>query len=142
MGREIFYTPPASLLEKVCAFSRGANLHAPRVVRVTSNFNQTAALESCDDAAHGRRLYLLGGRQFAQGFRPAKHQHRERGQLRGTDTRGGILLAHATQQVNGRRVEAVGGGDCLPPERDIFLLDFSHRILLAMLTNLLKEVKT
>jgi hypothetical protein len=30
--------------------------------------------------------------------------------------------------VNGDRMEAIGGGQCLLPRRDIFVLDFVHLI--------------
>ncbi len=95
-------------------------------------------LESGDDAAHGWRLDLLGGGEFAERFRvsdlwTAEDQHGECRQLRGADSGGCILVAHAAQQVDGGGMKAVRGGDGFGPGRDgsglVFLrLDFCHRI--------------
>ena len=92
------------------ALGGGANLHAAGVVGVGGNGDQAAAGQASDDAAHGWRLDLLGGGQFAQCFRASEHQHRKRGEPRGAFAGGDILLAHTAQQVDGGGVQAVGDG--------------------------------
>ncbi len=91
---------------------RRASCGSPR------DFNQAAALQSGDDAAHGGRLDLLGGGEFAERFRAGEDQDRQRGELRGADAGSDILLAHAAQQVDGGGMKAVGGGDAFRPGRD------------------------
>src|SRR5580704_12828339 len=100
----------ASFLQQAGAFGRGADAQAAGVVSVRLDFDQTAAGESGNDAAHGGRLDLLGGGEFAERFRVAENQNRQRGETRGTLAGGGVLLADAAQQVNGGAVQAVGYG--------------------------------
>src|ERR1700674_2282848 len=57
---QIFDAALARLLQKAGAFGGGANLHAAGIVRIAGDFNQAAALESGDHAAHGGRPDLLG----------------------------------------------------------------------------------
>jgi len=137
MGREVGDTALAALLEKPCAFSRWADLHAAGVVGIVSDSNQAAASKSGDDAAHGGWLDLLGGGEFAESLGASnpgtgKDEYGEGRQLRGADSGGHILQAHAAQQVDGGGVKPVGGGNGFGPGRDVFRfdsgLDFCHRL--------------
>jgi hypothetical protein len=128
MGRKIFDAALAALLKKVRALGGSADVHPAGVSAVAGDFNQMAAPKSGNDTAHGRRLNLLGGGELAQGFRSAKDENREGRELRGPYAGDGILFADPAQQVDGNGMKTVGGGDGLRTARNIFGLDFSHRI--------------
>ena|SRR5208282_3365347 len=100
----------ASFLQQARAFGCGADAQAAGVVGVGFYFDQTAAGQSGDDAAHGGGLDLLGGGEFAQHFGAAEDQHGERGEARRAFAGGGVLLADSAQQVDGGAVQAVGYG--------------------------------
>src|SRR5271156_2854103 len=128
MSRQIFDAALASFLEKPRPFSGGADMHTASVTGIARDFNQAVTPESGDDAAHGGWLDLLGGGELAQRSGPGKDQNREGGELRRTYAGGCVLLAHAAQQVDGSGMKAVGGRHSFRPGRDIFGLDFLHRI--------------
>src|SRR5215510_394662 len=67
------------------------------------------AHQAGSNPAHRGWLHLLGLRQFSQGFRAAEHKYGERRQLRWPDAAFTIANAQATQQMNGRRVQPIGG---------------------------------
>ena len=113
----------ARLLEQARALGRGTDVRAAGVPGVAGNGDETVALESGDDAAHGGRLDLLGGGQLAQRFGPGEDQHRERRQLRWTHAAGRVVPANAAQEVNGSGVQPVGDG-----EDASMGLDFWHGI--------------
>ena len=128
MGREILDSALASLLEKARAFGGSADAHAACVVGIASDFNQAAAFESGDDAAHGGRLDLLGGGEFAERLRTGKDEHGERGQACRTFAGGYVLPPRAAEQVDGGGMKAVGRLECLRSGCDVLGLDFCHRI--------------
>ncbi len=68
MFREGFDSATAGLLEEARTFRGRADMFAARIVRIALDFNEAAALQSCDDAAHGWRLDLLGGGEFSERF--------------------------------------------------------------------------
>ena len=59
--------------------------YAARILPVGFNSRQPRTLQSRDNAAHRRGLYLLGSRQLPQRHRPAEYQDRKRRQPRWTD---------------------------------------------------------
>jgi hypothetical protein len=100
-----------SFLQQARAFGRSADAHATGVVRVGADFDESAARQPGDDAAHGRRLHLLGGGQLAKCFRASENEHRERGKPRRAFAGRDVLLAQAAQKMNGRGVQAIGDGE-------------------------------
>ena len=54
----------ASLVQQARAFRSGHDPQAARVFGIFGDLDQAAARQAGDDAAHGRRLDLLGGGQF------------------------------------------------------------------------------
>jgi len=107
--------------------------------RIAGDFNQPAALEPGDDAASCGRFDLLGGGQFAKRFRAGKDEDLEkRGELRGADAGGFVLLAHGDAAGGWRRNEAVGGPRWFRLARDIFCLtSSSSNIVSYALTNII-----
>jgi hypothetical protein len=128
MRREILDTAPAALLKQASSFSGGADVHAAGVLGISTDFNEAAALESGDDPTHRRRLDLLGGGQLAERSGTGKDQDGKGGELCGAYAGGRILLAHAAQQVDRGGMKANSSRDGFGPRRDIFGLDFCHRI--------------
>ena len=86
----------------------GVDLDAACVGGVGSDFDQLAAFESGDDAAHGGRLNLFGDGELSQCHGPGEDQNREGGQAGGALAGSSVLFAHTAEQVDGGRVEAVG----------------------------------
>src|SRR5258706_4567758 len=111
MGSQVIDAALAALLKKACAFGCGVDLHAACVMRIASNFDHAAMLESGHDAAHGGGLDLLGSSEFAERLWAGKDQHGECGQLRWADAGSHILLPHAAQQMDGGGVKACAGRD-------------------------------
>ncbi len=128
MGRKIFDTALPCLPKQALAFSSGTNRHAACVAWIVGDFNQAAAPQSGDNAAHGGRLDLLGGGEFPELLGAGKDKNGKSGELRRSYARGRILLANAAQQVDGGGMKAVGGDDRFWTGRDFFGLDFCHQI--------------
>ena len=102
--------PVACLVQQARAVCARTDLQAAGVSGVRGDFDQAAAGQAGYDAAHGGRFYLLGGGEFSESSRAAEHQNGKRGETRGAFAGGGILLAHAAQQVDGGGVQVVGQG--------------------------------
>ena len=128
MSCEILDAAPAPLLEKASASGGGADAHAPGVVGIAGDIDQAAALKRGHDAAHGGWLDLLGGGEAAKRLGTGEDKDRERRELRGADTAGCVLLAHAAQEVDGGGMKPVGGCDGFASQGGVFGLDFSHEI--------------
>ena len=84
---------------------------SPRVVRIFCDLDQPAALQASNDAAPGGSFDLFGGGEFLQRLRPAKDQHRQRGEASRAFAGGSVLLTHVAEKVNRGRVQAIGDGD-------------------------------
>jgi hypothetical protein len=110
MGREIRNAKFAAFLQKPRASGGGADAHAAGIARIVGDVDQATAGESGDDAAHGRGLDLLSRSEFAQGLGATKNQDGERGEAGRAFSGSDILLADASQQVDGGRVETVSDG--------------------------------
>ena len=110
MGSELGDAKLAAFLQQTYAFGGGADAHAAGVVGIGRDGDQAAAIQSGHDAAHGGRLDLFGGGEFAERFWSAENQHRKRGEPRRALAGGDVLLAHAAQQVDRRGMQPVGDG--------------------------------
>jgi hypothetical protein len=73
--------------------------------------NEPGALQAGDDAAHGGGADLLGGGQFAEGFRPAENEYRKSRKLGGSDSAGEIADTQAAEKVDGGGMELVGDAE-------------------------------
>jgi len=101
----------ASFFEQAPAFGGSADAKAAGIGGIGRNIDQAAARQTGYDAAHGRRLDLLGRGEFLERLWPSEYQDRERGEAGWAFAGSGILLADAAQQVDGGRVQAVGDGE-------------------------------
>ena len=108
MRGEISDTALASLLKNGGSLVRGPDLHAARILRIEGNLDQFVAGKPSNHTAHGGRLYLLGGREFAQRLRSAEDEHRKRREPRWTLTGCDVLLPDSAQQMDRGGVQTVG----------------------------------
>ncbi len=107
MRGEVSDTALASLSKNSAPLVRGPDLHPARIVGIKGNLDQFVAGKSGNHAAHGGRLYLLGGREFAQRLRSAEDENRKRREPRRTFPRGDVLLSHSTQEMDCGGVQTV-----------------------------------
>src|SRR6266850_2589085 len=98
----------AALRQYALALWRHLEAHNARVVNIAAPMNEPDAFHFAHHLAHRRRLHLLGRGHLAERARPT-HEHRERGQLRRGNTGERVGPPHAAQEMDGRRVQPVGG---------------------------------
>jgi hypothetical protein len=98
-----------TLLEKARA-ARGCldSADAP-VVRVDLALDESRRLERLDETGDRRRPDLLDGGERAEGLWAGEDEHGQRGELRRRETGGVILPPKAAEQMDGDRMEAIGG---------------------------------
>lgn len=89
---ESFYSPLAAFPHQTDAFGRSFEPNAAAIFGGVAA-DEARAFQASDDAAHGGRADLLGIGKFAEGFWPAKNEHRKRGKLRRADP--GFAVADA-----------------------------------------------
>ena len=111
MSRQVCDAQLSPFLKQASAFGGSPNTFAPRVPAVSGDFDQAAARQPGHDPAHGRRLDLLRGGQFPQGFGTTENQHRQRRQASRPFAGCDVLLAQTTQQVNGSGMQPIGNGE-------------------------------
>ena len=110
LGGEIFDAQPASLVQQPFALGSGADVQAAGVVGIGRDLNQLAASQPGDNAAHGGRLDLLGGGEFAERLGAAEDEDRK-GREAGRALAGGdVLFTNSAQQVDCSGVQAVCHG--------------------------------
>jgi len=97
-------------MEEPPPFGRGAHDHRPRVLGVRRSRRQPVPLEGAHEPGHRRCGHLLRAREAAHGRRPAEDEHGERRQPGGRQTRLVVDPASGAEKMNGRRVQAIGGG--------------------------------
>ena len=108
LGGECGDAATAGFVQEAGSERSGMDPDAACVGGVGGDFDQLAAFESSDDAAHGGRLDLFGGGELSECHGPGEDQNREGGQAGGALAGSSVLFAHTAEQVDGGRVEAVG----------------------------------
>ena len=86
----------------------GSQEHLTAVSRVRLTGDQPISLKRAYQPGHGGRADLFSGGQRSKCERPAKHDHRERGESRGGQAAGGVHGSQAAQQMDGGRVQLIG----------------------------------
>jgi hypothetical protein len=108
-GRKSLDAALAAALEQASAFRRRVQHGRAPVPGVGPAPHEPLPLETADDGAHGRRPNLLGARKLRQRPWPAEDEHGECGQASGAEARLRVRAAHASKEVDRRRVQSVGG---------------------------------
>ena len=111
-GRERGDTPASTFLEESFALRRHAHDSHSAITLAWSAGGKALGFERGDDARDGGRPHLLGVGELAQGEGTAKDDYGKRGELRRGEAGAGVFAPDAPEEVDGRRVEAVGGVEC------------------------------
>ncbi len=107
VARELRDATAAALAQDAISFGRGADPDHSRITSIALALDETVALHADNQSSHGGRAYLLGAGQLTQCLGASEHHNRECRKARWRNPARVILLAQATQQMNGRRVNAV-----------------------------------
>lgn len=104
---ERLYAALARFPHQADAFGRSFEAHAAAVFRGVPA-NQAGALETGDNATHGRRADLFGVSKLAERFWAAEDEDGESGKLGGADASFAVADAKAAEQVDGSGVKLIG----------------------------------
>ncbi len=100
-------TPASTRLQQGSPGSGYLNEIDPPITGLRDPLCETPPFKIIDQSRHGRCSYLLGAGERAHGLRAAEDEHRQRRQLRRSQTRSRILASHKPQEPDGGAMDHV-----------------------------------
>ena len=128
MACQIFDPAPPALMQQSLAARSGADPDPARVFGIGHALRQAASTNPVTMRLMVGGFTCSAAASCAQGHRPPENQHRQGREPGRAFARGGILLAHPAQYVNGCGMQPVSDGGQVPGRGRIFLLASGHEI--------------